>query len=111
QQGQRHSRVRRSDHGQREPANRRLVSVHRAAREAAARDGRDRRGWWLRLALRGADCRRARFESEGPWIFQIRIPAADFRRLTQILSALICENLRLYKNEESGVVTSIYHPD
>ena len=72
QSRQHHSRIRRNDHGQRESADRWLVSLHRAARETAAGDGSDRRRRWLRIAIGGADCGGAGFESEGPWVFQIR---------------------------------------
>ena len=81
QSRQHHSRIRRDHHGQREPENRRLVSLHRAARETTTRDGGDRRGRRLRIAIRSPDRRGARFESEGPWIFQIRrFPAKAQRR-------------------------------
>ena len=72
QSRQHHSRVRRSDHGQRESADRRLVSLHRAARATAARDGGDCRRRRLRIEIGRADRRRARVESERPWVFQIR---------------------------------------
>src|ERR1051326_1664684 len=87
--------------------------MYRAARETAARDGSDRRRWWLRIEICRADCRSARVESEGPWVFSIN------GTLFFVLCAWTIEKAQSTKNkvlstkndEKSRVVTSFNNPD